>query len=90
MISRSQKKSDIRTEKFGQVNALEIGKYKYDSFALIGGSEDLAAYNTIKKTKVKTITSVSTTTGSTTAVKICPKTEYIAFATGTDWLKGLN
>ncbi len=90
LISRSQKKSDVRSEKFGQVNALDIGKYKYDSFTMIGGSQDLAAYNTVKKTKVKTLASLSTTTGATTAVKISPKVDFIAFATGTDWLKGLN
>ena len=57
---------------------------------MIGGSEDLAAYNTGKKTKVKTVASLSTTTGATTAIKISPKVDFIAFATGTDWLKGLN
>ncbi len=72
------------------MNALDIGKYKYDSFAIIGGSEDLAAYNTSKKTKVKTIASSSSSTGATTAVKLSPKVDYLAFATGTDWLKGLN
>lgn len=90
MVSRSQKKSETRSERYGQVNALDIGKYKYDSFAIIGGTEDLAAYNTNKRTKVKTLSSSSTSTGATTAVKISPKVDYVAFATGTDWLKGLN
>jgi hypothetical protein len=57
---------------------------------LIGGSDDLAVYNLLKKSKVKTLSSSNSTVSATTAVRISPNQDYVAYATGTDWLKGLS
>jgi hypothetical protein len=40
--------------------------------------------------KSKTFVPNSTSTGATTFVKLSPKSDYLVYATGTDWLKGLH
>ena len=75
---------------YGQVDCVDIGYFNYETYTLIGGSDDLAVYNLIKKSKMKTLASSGTSTGATTAVRISPRQDYVAYATGTDWLKGIN
>jgi hypothetical protein len=43
-----------------------------------------------KKVKTKTIASSSSSVGACTAVRLSPKIEYMIYATGSDWLRGLN
>lgn len=50
----------------------------------------MAVYNLNKRSKVKTLSSSNSNVSATTAVRISPNQDYVAFATGTDWLKGLN
>lgn len=69
---------------------MEIGSYDYETFGMIGGSEDLCSYNLVKKIKVKTIVSLSSSIGASTAVKLSPTLDYVIYATGSDWLKGLS
>ncbi len=88
-VTRVQKKIERSTTMYGQANSIDIGYHNYTPFVMIGGSDDLGIYNSCKKTKSKTVTTANTTVGATTAVRIGPKNEYIAYATGCDWLKGL-
>ena len=57
---------------------------------MIGGTEDLSSYNLAKKIRVKGIAASSSSTGASTAVRLSPKLDYIIYATGSDWIKGLN
>jgi hypothetical protein len=75
---------------FGQVNCVEIGIHSYSPYLVIGGTDDLSVYNYAKKSKAKTICNANSTIGATTAVRLSPKSDYIAYATGSDWLKGLH
>ena len=90
LVSRTQKKgSSSISATYGQVNAVDLGYHDYKVFSMVGGSEELSIWNIIKRTKGATISSVSSSIGATTAARICPKQEFVAFATGTDWCKGL-
>lgn len=89
-VTRVMKKKDAKNnDLFGQVNAIDIGYHNYETFSIFAGTEEIAIYNTTKKSKVKTLTTNSTGTGAGTAVRISPKNDYIAYATGSDWIKGL-
>lgn len=88
-VARVQKTIIRNTTYYGQVNCVDIGFHNYDVFSIIGGSEDLGIFNTIKKSKVKTLATAGSATGAGTAVRISPKNEYVAYATGSDWLRGL-
>ena len=90
LISRTQKKTDTRVSLCGQVNCVDLGYYNYESFSLIGGSEDLSSYNMLKKTKGTTISAASSTIGAATAVRISPRMDFVAFSTGSDWTKGIH
>jgi len=43
-----------------------------------------------RKIKCKTITSSTSSIGAVTAVKMSPKLDYVLYATGSDWLKGIH
>lgn len=88
-VVRVQKSTIRATTHFGQVDCVDIGYHNYEIFTIVGGSEEMVIFNTNKKSKAKTLTIANTTTGAATAVRISPRNEYIAFATGCDWLKGL-
>lgn len=89
-VTRVQKRTEKSTNMYCQVNTIDISFHNYDPFVMIGGSEDLALYNILKRSKTKTLTAYSTQVGSSTACRINPKNEYIAFATGIDWLRGIQ
>jgi hypothetical protein len=72
------------------VDCVDVGCYEYEGFFLIGGSEDLGIFNLNKKTRIRPFATSGTSTGAITAVRISPKNEYVVFATGTDWLKGIH
>jgi hypothetical protein len=72
------------------VDCVDVGYYEYEAFFLIGGSEDMGIYNLNKKTRVRPLATSGSSTGAITAVRLSPKQEYVAFATGTDWLKGIH
>jgi hypothetical protein len=88
-VARVQKSLIRNTTYYGQVNCVDVGFHNYEIFSIIGGSEDMAIFNTNKKSKVKTLATAGTSTGAGTAVRLSPKNDYVAFATGSDWLKGL-
>jgi hypothetical protein len=50
----------------------------------------MGIYNLNKKTRVRPLATSGSSTGAITAVRLSPKQEYVAFATGTDWLKGIH
>jgi hypothetical protein len=75
---------------FGQVNCVDIGYHNYETFCLIGGSDDLSSYNTNKRNKGNTYSTASTSIGATTAVRLSPKLDYIVYANGSDWTKGIH
>lgn len=58
---------------YGQVNTIDINSHNYEPYVAIGGSEDLALYNIIKRSKTKTLTTYSSQVGSSTACRISPK-----------------
>lgn len=90
LVSRSQKTTNSRTTLYGQVNCIDLGYMNYEVFALIGGTEDLTAYNIAKKSKGNTYSTPNSSTGAATAMRLSPKLEYLVYATGTDWNKGIN
>ena len=90
IVSRSQKKADSRIGMYGQVDCVDIGYHNYETFSLIGGSDDLSSYNTFKRSKGHTYSNCSTSVGACTAVRLSPRLEYIAYATGSDWSKGIH
>jgi hypothetical protein len=90
VVSKVQKKLDTRHTLYGQVNCVDIGYASYESFAFVGGTENLESYNLTAKNKVDTITSASSSIGATTAVRISPKQDFVVYATGTDWTKGIH
>jgi hypothetical protein len=51
IVFKSQKKTESRGLS-GQINCVDIGYRNSEGFYLIGGSEDLAAYNLKKRSKV--------------------------------------
>jgi WD40 repeat protein len=89
-VTRVQKRTEKNITMFGQVNAIDLGYHNYESFSVIGGTEEISIYNTQKKSKARALASNNSTTGAGTAIKLSPKNEYVAFATGTDWIKGLS
>lgn len=94
-VSRVQKRpgKNSRNENaqfYTQVDAVDIGIYNSDFFVAIGGSDDLGVYNNYKKSKVQTLAPISQLIGATTAVSFSPGSDYVAFAVGTDWLKGIH
>lgn len=84
-VIRTQKRTVKGKDMFGQVNAVDIGLSNNDFYLAVGGSEDLGVYNPAKKTKVKTIVQ----NNPTTAVSFNPNHQFMAYAVGTDWLRGL-
>lgn len=44
----------------------------------------------MKRSKVKTLATSSTQVGASTACRFSPKNDYVAFATGNDWLRGIQ
>ena len=91
LVSRTQKRgsSGISSSTYGQVNTVDLGMHDYKCYSLVGGTEELGLWNLVKRTKGSTLSSSSSSIGATTAARICPKQEFIAFATGSDWCKGL-
>jgi uncharacterized protein with WD repeat len=89
-VARVQKNT-IRSSTgfYGQVNCLDLGYHNYEGYTVIGGSEDINIFNTNKRSKVKSLATTGQSQGAGTAVRISPKNDYIAYATGSDWLKGL-
>lgn len=87
-VIRAQKRVVVGTTLYTQVDAIDIGISNSDFFVAIGGSEDLGIYNHYKKLKVKNLTP-SSQSGASTAVSFSPKYDYVAFAVGSDWLKGI-
>ena len=75
---------------YGQINTVDIGYYNYTPFTLIGGTDDLCSWNMNKKHKGATITASTSSIGAATASRLSPKLDLIAFATGTDWCKGMH
>ena len=91
MVSVSQKMSDSKGKSiYGQVNCIDLGCYKYDPFVMTGGSDDLRGGNLYKKSAMHPISSTTSSVGATTAVRLSPDLDFVAFATGCDWLKGLH
>jgi len=60
------------------------GKYEFGVFC---GTEEMATYSTEKSLRIKTLGSTGVTV---TAISVSPDCEYYAFATGTDWCKGME
>ena len=89
VVSKVQKKSDTRGILYGQVDCVDLGYAQYEAFAFVGGTENLESYNLVAKNKADTITSSTSSIGATTAVRISPKQDFLVFATGTDWTKGI-
>jgi hypothetical protein len=69
---------------------VDLGYYNYETFCLIGGSDDLSSYNILKKSKGNTYSNASSSVGACTAVRLSPRLEYIVYATGSDWTKGIH
>lgn len=90
LVSRSQKTTNSRTALYGQVNCVDLGYMSYEVFALIGGTEDLTAYNIVKRSKGNTYSTSNSSTGAATAMRLSPKLDYLVYATGTDWNKGIH
>lgn len=88
-VARVQKSTIRGTTFYGQVDCVDIGYHNYEIFTVVGGSEDMVIFNNNKKLKARNISTALGTIGAGTAVRISPKNDYIAFATGCDWLKGL-
>lgn len=57
---------------------------------LAGGTDDLGGINIRKNSKSKTYATASTTQGAITAARLSPKLDYVAYATGSDWIQGLR
>lgn len=85
MVSRSQKRLESRYTLYGQVNAVDMGTAGYETYSLVGGSDDLKSYNTNKKSIVTTYVQGN----SVTAVRVSPNGDFLAYATGYDWAKGI-
>lgn len=90
MVSRSQKRGSTRGDLYGQVNCVDIGYYNREIFSLIGGTEDLTSYNLNKKSKGNTYCTNSSMVGAATACRMSPRYDYLVYATGTDWCKGIH
>jgi hypothetical protein len=88
-VARTQKRTEQDTVMYGQVNAVELGFHNFEGFAVVGGGEEIAVLNTVKRTKVRALASKDSSTGAGTAIRLSPHNQYIAFATGSDWSKGL-
>lgn len=88
-VARVQKNMIRNTTFFGQVNCVDIGYYNYEIFTVVGGTEDTVIFNTNKRSKAKNVVTSSGIIGATTAARVSPRNDFIAFATGCDWLKGL-
>lgn len=83
---KSQKKTEKGSDRYGQINCVDIGvNQKGEQFFIIGGTEDLFVFN-VRKQKIRNF---STTQGPTTAVRLSPNQDLITFSNGCDWLKGL-
>lgn len=90
IVSRTQKKTAVGKTLYGQVNAVDIGLSNQDFYFVVGGSEDMGIYNHYRKTKVRVIVqSPINQTISTTAISFSPNHQYIAYAVGSDWLRGI-
>lgn len=90
LVSRSQKTTNTRITLYGQVNCVDLGYMSYEVFALIGGTEDLTAYNIAKRSKGNSYASSNNSTGAATAMRLSPRLDFLVYATGTDWTKGIN
>lgn len=87
-VNKVQKRMEKGITMLLQVDAVDIGVSNSDFCVAIGGTEELGIYNHIRRAKVKTLVSASQT-AATTAVSFSPKHDYIAYAVGSDWLKGI-
>ena len=90
VVSKVQKKSDTRNPLYGQVNCVDLGYSAYQAFAYVGGTENLQSYNLVSKNKVDTVTTTTSSVGACNAIRISPKQDYVVYATGTDWTKGIH
>lgn len=89
-VIRGQKRTDNRgSSVHGMVNSIDIGYHNYETFSLSAGTEDIVVFNNIKKMKCKSLITSSSNVPAGTAVRISPKNQYIAYAVGSDWTKGL-
>ena len=75
---------------YGQVNTVDLGFKNHETFCLIGGTDNLRACNISTKVEGPMITSSSSSIGATTAARLSPTLDFVAFATGTDWCKGIH
>ena len=75
---------------YGQVNTVDLGFKNHETFCLVGGTDNLRTFTLSTKNEGPLITSSSTSIGATTASRLSPSLEFIAFATGTDWCKGIH
>lgn len=50
----------------------------------------MGIYNLNKKIRIKALATSGSNIGAITAVRLNPKQDYVALATGTDWLKGIH
>ena len=71
----------------GQLNSVDINSKERKSFAVYAGTEEAAFFDAQKNKKVKNITSSKC---AVTAIKISPDSEYLVYATGSDWSKGVD
>lgn len=71
----------------GQLNTVDIAcKDRKYCFCVYGGSEESGMFDITKNKKVKNLTSASTVT----AVKVSSDCEFMIYATGSDWIKGVD
>lgn len=92
IVNKTQKKigGGISNSTYGQVNTVDLGFKNHETFCLVGGTDNLRTFNLSTKNEGPMITSSSTSIGATTAVRLSPNLEFVAFATGTDWCKGIH
>ena len=87
----SQKKTLPNYQKLiGSVNAIDYCRKNNNEICLIGGTQNLCPTYLKSKRNGLTITEASKSIGATTAARFSPTLDYIAFATGTDWNKGIK
>ena len=74
----------------GSVNAVDYCRKDNNEICLIGGTQNLCPNNLKSKRIGLTIIESSKSIGATTAARFSPNLDFIAFATGTDWHKGIQ
>ena len=85
--TKLQKKSTHHSSLMGQMNSVDIScKDRKHFFCFYSGSEETGMFEITKNKKIKNIT----TANSVTAVKVSPDSDFLLYACGSDWLKGLD